>query len=184
MFFLKKITHETQAMVGDTVMVLSDFAGIQAGDRGKVVEIYNGGITIEWIRDYSWGRTPETDGFGRDDLEYLAFGTPHHPQLEKFLAKQNAQQKRFELDKIIEEGITKEDEKEFYKKHHHTTACVPCIQVLGGSGIGQGGKGGNGGSGNGQDGAGGKGGDGWSPLMGVSDLKKQLKCHGACCGNI
>lgn len=91
MFYLKKITNENEAQIGDRVMVLAVFSGIEAGLKGTVVEIHGqqwkdgGGVTIEWDKRPNHPEDefqPLRDGFGRHDLEYLAFGTLRHPKVE------------------------------------------------------------------------------------------------------
>ena len=85
MFYLLKRVDEKQCNVGDRVMVLADFSGVPAGTKGKVVEIYDEGIMIEWEFGKSpldrEMRIPIRDGFGRDELEYLGFETTKHPKL-------------------------------------------------------------------------------------------------------
>lgn len=82
MFYLTK-KDIADIKVGDPCIVLADFSGIKAGERGKVIENYKTGVMVEWQdREDSWigePRKPQSDGFGDDELEYLAFGTPKHP---------------------------------------------------------------------------------------------------------
>lgn len=73
MFYLLKRVDEKQFTVGDRVMVLADFSGIKAGMKGKITEVYNEGVMVEW------DDKPLSDGFGRDELEYLAVETQKHP---------------------------------------------------------------------------------------------------------
>lgn len=91
MFYLTKRVDEKQCTPGERIMVLSDFSGVPAGHKGTVVEIYGqewsdgGGITIEW--DCRPGHPEDIrrklrDGFGRDDLQYLAFCTLKHPKVD------------------------------------------------------------------------------------------------------
>lgn len=99
MFYLMKRVDEKQCTPGEKVMVLADFSGIPAGTKGIVSEIYDNGVMISWIRrSYPGGNKSEeeimqaikegrcypaagfdTDGFSRDELEYLAFETNKHP---------------------------------------------------------------------------------------------------------
>lgn len=99
MFYLTKRVDEKQCTPGEKVMVLADFSGVPAGTKGLVVEIYNEGVSIAWIRlahpgsNKSEGDIREAmeigrcypaagfdvDGFSRDELEYLAFETAKHP---------------------------------------------------------------------------------------------------------
>lgn len=97
MFYLTKRVDEKQCLVGEECMVLSDFSGIPAGMKGIITEIYSEGVMITWIKD---GKTAEdiiaaldvemvaasrgflSDGFSRDELEYLAFATQKHPKVD------------------------------------------------------------------------------------------------------
>lgn len=103
MFYLLKRIDEKQFTLGDVVMVLADFSGVPAGTRGVVTEIYDGGLMVTWIRGFepaeqlkhyseimkvlNDGGTFYTahgwlsDGFGREELEYLAVQTEKHPKL-------------------------------------------------------------------------------------------------------
>jgi len=74
MFYLTKRVDEKQCFIGDRCMVLADFSGIPAGTRGTVTEIYDKGVMVEWDQSRS-------DGFSRDDLQYLAFETLKHPDV-------------------------------------------------------------------------------------------------------
>ena len=84
MFYLLKRVDEGQCNLGDRVMVLADFCGIKAGEKGTVVEIYDGGVMIEWDKgietDSGFGKRPH-DGFGREEFEYLGFETSKHPKI-------------------------------------------------------------------------------------------------------
>lgn len=77
MFYLLKRVDEKQCTVGERVMVLADFSGIEAGSKGKVAEIYNEGVMI------AWEHKDIQDGFSREELEYLAFATEKHPTKAK-----------------------------------------------------------------------------------------------------
>lgn len=102
MFYLITHTDEKQFKPGDVVMVLADFSGIEAGTRGVITEIYDGGVMVTWaslstsymnklntvdkiqerLREgeiFSAGHGWINDGFGRDELEYLAVRTDVHP---------------------------------------------------------------------------------------------------------
>lgn len=66
-------------------MVLADFSGVPAGTLGKVHEVYNEGVMIEWpheIGNRNKFAPPLRDGFARDELEYLAFCTMKHPKVD------------------------------------------------------------------------------------------------------
>jgi hypothetical protein len=81
MFFLTEHSHERFCSKGEDVIVLSDFVSVPAGTRGKVVEIYGGGIMVEWVglpEKYAGLR----DGFGRDELFHLRFGTENCPPFD------------------------------------------------------------------------------------------------------
>lgn len=84
MFYLTKRIDEKQCTVGDLCMVLSDFSGVPAGTLGKVEEIYEEGVMIQWPPNPNdkWERKPLADGFARDELEYLAFATEKHPKVD------------------------------------------------------------------------------------------------------
>ena len=99
MFFLKKCEFEDDFKMGDRVMVLADFLDVEVGRMGKIDRIYPGGVMVEWDPDHChevdagclvkcscecpdckpW--RPLMDGFGRDELEYLAVGTACHPKV-------------------------------------------------------------------------------------------------------
>jgi hypothetical protein len=85
MFYLTKRIDERQCTVGEKCMALSDFSGIYAGQKGVVTEIYYEGIMVKWLecencaKGNNCGPAPKTDGFGRDELQYLAFATFAHP---------------------------------------------------------------------------------------------------------
>lgn len=69
MYYLQIKNHEEQCRVGDKCMVLADFFELPAGTKGEIVEIYDGGVMVYW-KDLGI-----RDGFSRDELIYLAFGT-------------------------------------------------------------------------------------------------------------
>lgn len=74
MMYLSKKTSEKDCKVGDNVLVLADFSGVPAGTRGEIVEIYDGGVMVQWPARSQWEETrPLRDGFARDELKYLAF---------------------------------------------------------------------------------------------------------------
>lgn len=77
MFYLTKRQDENQCTPGDTCMVLADFFGIPAGSIGTVDEVYDGGVMIRWDPPMD-----KSDGFHRDELEYLAFGSMKHPKVD------------------------------------------------------------------------------------------------------
>lgn len=88
MFYLLKRKDEKQFTPGERVMLLADFSGVAAGTIGKITEVYEGGVMVEWqsygVHDLVAGaeslkRKPLADGFGRDELEYLAVETEKHP---------------------------------------------------------------------------------------------------------
>ena len=98
MFYLLKRVDEKQCTLGEVCMVLADFSGVPAGTKGIVCEIYNEGISIAWLKLTPHGSKSEeqireaieagncypaagfdTDGFSRDELEYLVFETKRHP---------------------------------------------------------------------------------------------------------
>jgi len=96
MFYLLKRTDEKQFTPGETVMVLADFSGIKAGHLGLISEIYDEGVTVAWFdSEESRERVAKairegvcypargylTDGFSRDELEYLAVQTDKHPKV-------------------------------------------------------------------------------------------------------
>lgn len=83
-FYLTKRDHEDQCSVGERLMVLSDFYGITAGNKGTVCAVYSVGIMVEWDKlpdQPSWQRKTR-DGFSREDLQYLAFETHKHPKVD------------------------------------------------------------------------------------------------------
>lgn len=106
MFYLLKQVDEKQFTPGDVVMVLADFNGIKAGEKGVITEIYNQGVMVTWegrkvhhpkaseypdieeIQDmldageiFPAARGWVSDGFARDELEYLAVQTEKHPKV-------------------------------------------------------------------------------------------------------
>ena len=83
MFYLLKRVDEKQFTLGDNVMLLADFSavGLPAGTIATVIEIYDGGVMIEWDRKQSNGEVrKDREGFGRGELEYLAVCTQKHPK--------------------------------------------------------------------------------------------------------
>lgn len=87
MFYLSKRQDEKQCTLGEKAMVLADFPaiGIKAGTIGVVCEIYDGGVMLRWPtteHDRMFDRKGACDGFGRDELEYLAFETSKHPKVD------------------------------------------------------------------------------------------------------
>ena len=80
MFYLTKRVDEKQCTLGERCMVLADFSGINAGHKGRVVEIYDEGVMIQWNKSPDGYR--RSDGFSRDELEYLAFETKKHPKVD------------------------------------------------------------------------------------------------------
>ncbi|MDD5110896.1 MAG: hypothetical protein PHI63_06850 [Patescibacteria group bacterium] len=80
MFYLKKQTDERQCARGDRVMVLADFVSVPAGTKGTIVEVYNGGVMVQWEDLRPTGMPMLRDGFSRDELKYLAFETEKHPK--------------------------------------------------------------------------------------------------------
>ena len=106
MFYLLKRVDEKQFTLGDVVMVLADFSGIEAGAKGVITEVYDEGVMVTWARVSSARmnklNTVETiqerlqkgdtfpaamgwisDGFSRDELEYLGVQTLKHPTKAK-----------------------------------------------------------------------------------------------------
>ena len=85
MFYLKKKTID-QIHEGDRVMVLADFSGVPAGTRGTITENDKTGVMVEWYpfihQDKPEWEPPRADGFGQDELDYLAFETQKHPKHE------------------------------------------------------------------------------------------------------
>lgn len=92
MFYLLKKDKVADIKVGERVMVLADFSGVEAGMKGVISEVYtlgkesknpHHGVMVEW----DWEapqfprlpKPPTADGFGEDELEYLAFATERHP---------------------------------------------------------------------------------------------------------
>lgn len=73
-------------MVGERCMVLSDFLGIEAGTKGAIVEICDGGVIIEWddTRGDMAGRDrhKRSEAFIFNELQYLAFETKKHPNVD------------------------------------------------------------------------------------------------------
>ena len=93
MFYLLRGVPLPDIEVGQRVIVLADFSGIPAGTRGTIKENYRTGVMVEWdvktclhtgvcdcpgAEPNQWGK-PLADGFGADELEYLAFETARHP---------------------------------------------------------------------------------------------------------
>ena len=112
MFYLTKRQDEKQCTPGEVVMCLSDFNGINAGDKGVVIEVYTEGVMIAWAQQpkdrteklitlqmigdkldtgepfmaaHGW----RMDGFGRDELQYLAFASLSHPDVNAAVYKIN-----------------------------------------------------------------------------------------------
>lgn len=90
MFYLLKRVDEKQFTLGDRVMVLADFTGIAAGEKGSVTEIYDEGVMVQWdntgdelerAKRHNMKCRQRSDGFGRDELEYLAVETEKHPKI-------------------------------------------------------------------------------------------------------
>jgi hypothetical protein len=105
MFYFTKRVDEKQCTIGEVVMVISDFTRIPAGTKGVITEIYEKGVMVTWVgieqSNVSKFNTVETigdhirhgnifpaaqgwlsDGFSRDELEYLAFATVKHPKVD------------------------------------------------------------------------------------------------------
>lgn len=102
-FFLTRKTKVADCVLGEDVVVLADFSGIAAGTRGVITENYETGVMVTWLGMAHTGTeiTREgifeamklnrcfpaagfpSDGFGEDELEYLAFGTLKHPTRAK-----------------------------------------------------------------------------------------------------
>lgn len=86
MFYITKRTDEKQCNVGDRVMLLADFSGLPAGTLGQIEEIYSEGVMIEWfVEQYRIGRlepSTRSDGFSREEFQYLAFATQKHPDVD------------------------------------------------------------------------------------------------------
>ncbi|HEY8191637.1 MAG TPA: hypothetical protein VIG74_04370 [Alphaproteobacteria bacterium] len=75
-------------------MVLSDFSGVPAGTKGVITENYGRGVMVTWAKERTLDEISarleagqpmyaaqgyQADGFGDDELEYLAFETKTHP---------------------------------------------------------------------------------------------------------
>ena len=88
MFYLTKRIDEKQCTVGDRCMVLADFIGIPAGTKGTIIEIYDEGVVVKWLpcdqcaEGEDCHAAPTSDGFSREELEYLAFETEKHPKVD------------------------------------------------------------------------------------------------------
>lgn len=105
MFYLLKRVDEKQFTPGEVVMVLADFSGIKAGTKGVITEVYHEGVMVTWegkrVRQPQVSEYPDveeiqdmlnagesfmavrgwvSDGFGRDELEYLGVETEKHPE--------------------------------------------------------------------------------------------------------
>lgn len=76
MFFLTKRIAATQCTPGERCMTLADWSSVPAGGRGTVLELYEGGIMI------NWDDVDINDGFSDDDLQYLVFATKKHPNVD------------------------------------------------------------------------------------------------------
>lgn len=91
MFYLTKKEKIADIEVGERIMVLADFSGIQAGQKGHICENYKHGVMVEWDctsalcthGHFPRHDHPKMDGFGEDELEYLAFETQKHPTKAK-----------------------------------------------------------------------------------------------------
>lgn len=81
MFYLLKKEKVEDIQVGERVMVLADFSGIPAGVLGRITENYKDGVMVTWELPDEMGQ--RSDGFGADELEYLAFETKTHPTKAK-----------------------------------------------------------------------------------------------------
>lgn len=159
MFYIQKIEKESDVRAGDKVMLLVDGAGKHAGDKGTITEVVRGGLTIVWEGDYSWGRRPEFDVFTSDEFEFLALGTPEYLWSKRFIVRTRNKKMSEDLDKIVEEEITKEDEQRFYRNLRKDSEALDEER-----GIRRGGASGS----------------GWQPIMDIEDLKKQCGCKGPC----
>lgn len=112
MFYLTKRTDEKQCNLGDVCMVLADFSGIPAGTRGVVTGVYSEGVMITWVGleharmskvntvetigeriargdDFSAAMGWFSDGFSRDELQYLMFCTAKHPDIDAMVYNYN-----------------------------------------------------------------------------------------------
>ena len=78
-YYLTKRTDENQCTVGERCMVLNDTVTSIAGSKGTLVEIYDGGVSVQWDKN-GMGQIG-TCGFARDDLDLLAFETKRHPSV-------------------------------------------------------------------------------------------------------
>lgn len=86
MFYLKKATREDEFRLEERVILLADFPAIhlRAGMIATVVEIYRtgdhgyetGGVMIEYESE---GGVKWREGFGREELQYLAMETQRRP---------------------------------------------------------------------------------------------------------
>ena len=159
MFYIQKIEKESDVRAGDKVMLLVDGAGKHAGDKGTITEVVRGGLTIAWEGDYSWGRRPEFDVFTSDEFEFLALGTPEYPWPKRLIVRTRNKKMSEDLDKIVEEEITKEDEQRFYRNLRKDPEALDEER-----GIRRGGASGS----------------GWQPMMGIDDLVKPCGCKGPC----
>ena len=65
----------SEVKVRDEGMVVADFSGVKAGTKFKVKEHYGKGVMVAWEgEDHTNFRGEQnTDGFGEDELHYLAF---------------------------------------------------------------------------------------------------------------
>jgi len=87
MFYLLKRVDEKQCTIGERVMTLSDFSGVPAGTKGRVKSIGDGGLVIMWekcancAKPDDCGANPSSfsDGFSREELQYLGFETNKQP---------------------------------------------------------------------------------------------------------
>ncbi len=90
-FYMTKRTDEKQCTVGERCMLLADFYGPAAGDKGVVVDIsthddHSGGVSVRW-RKKGDGSISTAD-FSREELEYLAFETRMHPEVNPAVTRE------------------------------------------------------------------------------------------------
>lgn len=76
-YYMLKRSDEGQCLIGDRCMVLADTGALTAGQKGRIIEIYEGGITIQF--DKRVGDIKTIEGFERDHLNYLAWETRQVP---------------------------------------------------------------------------------------------------------
>lgn len=78
-----------QIKVGDEGMVVADFSGVSAGTKFRVKEHYGKGVMVAWEGEShkNFRGEQDTDGFGEDELHYLAFkGLPNEKE-EMYMVK-------------------------------------------------------------------------------------------------